>query len=751
MKDLAGDKKIVSIQRALAHRDTQITLLKEIVSAISQQLGLDRILALVAEHARTLVNAETLLIPVVDDERKTYTYRAGSGRNATEIVGERLDLEMGICGWVWRNQRPWWRGTLDELSEEERVRWETEAGDVLLVPLVGRYTFLGGIAAINKRGDGDFDRTDLDLLSMLADWTVVAIDNSSLIEKLDRTNIALHEQNERVETTLASIGDAVITTDQKGVVDYVNPAAERMLNLPTVQAIGQPLEALFSLTDETSGLPSDNPVLACQRDNNAVGLFASHVLTRRDGMQLYVESTASPVHRQGGRTGAVLVLHDVTKTRELSLRVAHQATHDSLTDLINRREFEARLQRALASARQHHREHALLYVDLDQFKLVNDTCGHVAGDELLRQVSAQIGDAIRRHDTLARLGGDEFGLLLEDCPQEQALRIADNLREVVEAMRFTWQDKVFRTTASIGLVSLNRHSPPLEDLLAVVDAACYMAKERGRNRIHVHDERDEDLLRRHSEMQWAPRIAEAIERNRLVLYQQSVMPLRKRGEAGAHYEILVRMLDDQGNIVSPGIFLPTAERYSLVASIDRWVVQAVLAELARHPRHLERLALCSINLSGQSLGSDQLLPHIERMLRDTGVPAHKLCFEITETEAIANLSRARQFMSVLRAMGCRFALDDFGTGFSSYGYLKNLPVDFIKIDGAFVKDLTADPVSQAMVESINQVGHALGKQTIAEFVEDKATLACLENIGVDYAQGYGIAMPRPIGELFRTG
>ncbi|MFQ5994444.1 MAG: EAL domain-containing protein [Acidiferrobacterales bacterium] len=426
--------------------------------------------------------------------------------------------------------------------------------------------------------------------------------------------------------------------------------------------------------------------------------------------------------------------------------LSFQATHDPLTGLVNRREFERRLVVALNLSRSERSQHALLYMDLDQFKVVNDTCGHTAGDEYLRQLGAVLHDKLRKHDTLARLGGDEFGVLLEHCPPQQAFRIANHLLETIQDFRFVWEGNSFTLGASIGLVSITEHSDNLSRVLKGADATCYAAKDAGRNRIHEYREDDSTLMRRHGEMQWVSRIAEAMDEGRFHLYYQLIVPVGTIDE-GIHFEFLLRMEDKDGKIIRPRAFLHAAERYNMMLTLDRWVTRTAFHWLEEHPEQLERLQLCTINLSGHSIGDADFMQFMVKQFNHSALPPEKICFEITETAAIGNLAKATRFMSILKNLGCRFSLDDFGSGMSSFAYLKNLPVDYLKIDGIFVKDIVDDPIDYAMVKSINEMGHVMGKRTVAEFVEKEQILQKLREIGVDYAQGFSIARPRPLIEM----
>lgn len=437
---------------------------------------------------------------------------------------------------------------------------------------------------------------------------------------------------------------------------------------------------------------------------------------------------------------------------EATSRLSYQASHDALTGLPNRREFELRMERALSSAREQGLVHTLCYLDLDQFKVVNDTCGHVAGDELLRQIAALLQARLRDRDTLARLGGDEFGVLLQSCSLEQAQPIAELLQTLVKEYRFAWQDKSFSIGVSIGLVPISGESEGLSNLLRYADAACYAAKDRGRNRVHVYKAEDAELLKRQGEMQWVTRITRALEENRMRLYVQPILSLAPHAEADRHYEMLLRMLDDDGEIVLPMAFIPAAERYNLMTAIDRWVIGAAFSVFHQlFPQAADGQSLCTINLSGQSLCDEKFLDLIERQFILNKVPYSAICFEITETAAITNLTEAIHFIHTLKEKGCKFSLDDFGSGLSSFTYLKNLPVDFLKIDGAFVKDMESDPMDRAMVESINHIGHVMGLKTIAEFVESEWIHERLKLIGVDYVQGNWLIEPQPLSSLMGGG
>ena len=442
----------------------------------------------------------------------------------------------------------------------------------------------------------------------------------------------------------------------------------------------------------------------------------------------------------------ILLSLNIRRRQRVERKLSYQASHDSLTGLVNRREFERRALELFSSSKERHIEHALCYMDLDQFKIVNDNYGHNAGDQLLRQLSEELIGVIRQQDTLARLGGDEFGLLMEGCSLDNAARVATSILEKVQAYQFSWEGRSLRVGVSIGLVSISSNTSDLTQLLKNADAACYMAKDKGRNRIHIYNSEDTDIAQRHGEMRWVERLYQALEKDQFCLYAQAIVPLSNRA-APKHYEILLRMINESGDIIPPGEFLPAAENYNLIGSIDRWVLGKSIDMLVKNTSFQRQINFCSINLSGQSLCSPDLLAFVIDQLAESGLSGDKICFEITETAAISNLEVATKFILTLKGLGCRFALDDFGSGLSSFAYLKTLPVNYLKIDGMFVKDIVDDPIDFAMVKSINEIGQVMGMQTIAEFVENEEIEGMLRSIGVNYAQGYGIQKPEPFDEV----
>lgn len=562
------------------------------------------------------------------------------------------------------------------------------------------------------------------------------------------TEQALFQEKERAQVTLDSIGDGVITTDDEGKVTYFNPVAEQLTGWKLEEVRGLALRWAFNVVDAFTRKQIDYPAFDGSIEGATVNVYENVLLVSNEGRDFDIESSVAPIHNQTGETiGSVLVFRDVTQARELAKQLAWQATHDQLTGLINRREFDLRLTQLIDSTKSGGEQHALLYMDLDQFKVVNDTAGHAAGDELLRQLADKFRSQIHGGDTLARLGGDEFGVLLEYRSLDEALKIANALRKIVQDFRFTCEGRTFEVGVSIGLVPITAYSGSPANLMSCADAACYAAKDNGRNRVNVYSPEDIDLMQRQSEMGWVTDISKAFEEQRFRLYSQPIVPLGEEQDSGHPCEILLRMIDVNGEVISPGIFLPAAERYGLMPVIDRWVIRTLFAAVSERLGRTEGSnppRICSINLSGASLNDEYFPEFLRDQISRYRIPPTALCFEITETVAISNLERVRRFMLELKQAGCRFSLDDFGSGMSSFAYLKDLPVDYLKIDGMFVKNMVQNPIDLAMVEAINRIGHVMGIQTIAEFVEDGATLEKLRTLGVNYVQGYWVGMPAPL-------
>jgi len=595
---------------------------------------------------------------------------------------------------------------------------------------------------------------ELRLLTPSGDLIWVRMDNF-YAEKTDQEScqfrIVLSDISERKQRegeikrfllALESSSSAVILTDLNGIIEYVNPSFTKMSGYGKEEAIGEKASILKSgqtpekiykklWQDITSGKDWKGEFHEC----------------KKDGSFYRVRSAITAVKDETGVTTSYMcVQDDVTEEYELTMKLGFEASHDALTGLINRREFERRANRLLSTIQQEHQQHALCFMDLDQFKVINDTSGHMAGDELLRQLGHVLQSVVRNRDTLARLGGDEFGVLMEHCTPDQAYRVANALQKAINDFQFIWEHRSYRVGISIGLVAISQSSTDLTELIRQADSACYMAKELGRNRIHVYQREDAVLALRYGQMLWVSKINQALDEGRFALYAQPIASL-DLAKPKQHYELLLRLVSEKGEIIPPSHFLPAAERYDLIGKLDEWVIHEVFNLLAAHPAFVEQIQFLSINLSGKSVTSSKFLESIVFQLKASQINPSKICFEITETVAISNLNAARDFILMLKQIGCRFALDDFGSGLSSFGYLKNLPVNYLKIDGMFVKGMVDDPIDYAMVKSINDIGQVMGKKTIAEFVENDETIEQLKKIGVNYAQGYVIDKPKPLIEI----
>ncbi len=557
-------------------------------------------------------------------------------------------------------------------------------------------------------------------------------------------------EKELADITLKSIGDAVICTNACGLIKYINPVAEQLTGWSALESEGEPLTKVFKIVNQHTREPVANPVDLALKEHSIHLLPVDTILIAKDGTEHAIKDSAAPIiNRQGQLIGAILVFHDVTQSLRLTKKLSWQASHDTLTGLYNRREFEKQVDIAIKSYQNNNLHHALCYLDLDRFKIINDTCGHAAGDELLIKITQLLQQRIRDSDTFARLGGDEFGILLHQCSIEIAQKIAEQLRQLIQNFRFTYQDRVFRVGASIGLVAIDSTISSSTDLLKKADAACYSAKD-SRNCVHLYHHSQDDILdRQRGQSQWVEQINQALEENRFCLYAQKIVSLKEDNQL-CHYEILLRLIDDSGKIILPGAFLPAAERYDLMPAIDRWVVSTFLAgyEFYCRLRQEQNLPLPSnlytINLSGASINNQKFGTFLCEQFERYAIDPKTICFEITETVAISNLNNAINLIEQLKRIGCSIALDDFGSGMSSLNYLKHLPIDYLKIDGSFVKNIDNDHLDYATVECFKHISNIMNLETIAEFVENDAILKSLKQIGINYGQGYGIDRPQPL-------
>ena len=564
-------------------------------------------------------------------------------------------------------------------------------------------------------------------------------------EQAEKHALSAENQRNFSQLTLQSIIDGVITTDISGNITSMNPMASQLSGWSEEEARGKSISSIMHILDESTKKRIDNPIENIENKSVLDEPVSATLIQNASRIETPIEYVAAPMRNNNNIiVGIVIIVHDESVQRSLNRQLTFQATHDALTGLINRYELERKIKNIISSRPSESVHNSLCYLDLDQFKLVNDTCGHTAGDELLKQITILLQERVREKDSFARLGGDEFGLLLEKCDVEQARRVAEDMIETVKQFNFTWDNYSFTISASIGIVDITPDINSCEELLSCADSACYMAKENGRNSIQVYTSENDKIITQQREMHWVSRINHALEENRFQLYFQKIKPLQNNGANFMnHGEILLRMLDKEGDIISPSTFLSAAERYNMISMVDEWVVENTIQWLSGRKHKL----LASVNLSGKSISEKSFLNFVVTKIKEYKINPELLCFEITETAAISHLTTAIHFMTVLKKLGCSFALDDFGSGLSSFSYLTSLPVDYLKIDGSFVVDIDKDPMHYAMVKSINEVGQVMGIKTIAEYAASDTIIKCLKEIGVDHAQGYAISRPTPLSAM----
>lgn len=566
-------------------------------------------------------------------------------------------------------------------------------------------------------------------------------------EEQRKINRALFNSEARKAEIMNSTLDSIISIDQQGRIMEFNTAAERTFGYLREQVIG------LDMADTIVPANLRQQYRAALKHHQSSISNESTFTKRIESIAIRADGTLFPIEIAITHNSIdqeiffTACMRDITESKQLHSQLLYQTRHDRLTGLVNRYEFENILNDLLKSIKDDD-HHALIYLDLDQFKVVNENCGHGAGDCLLQELSNILHSKVTRGDTFARLGGDEFALLLTHQSISEATQVAQQLLAEIDQYRFSWEEMIFSVGASMGVVSIGKNTLTIRDVLGHADALCYQAKEEGRNRICVYNEDDAVLANRRGEINLISKIHDAFENNSFMLYKQKIQPISNSDSSFEHFEILLRLKtrDESGKqiIVSAASYLIAAERYDLISTIDRWVITTLFDWFENNPERVKTLGLCSVNISGPSFSNSQFLDFLVEQLNTRNIPAYKLCFEITETAAVSSLNSATIFIETLRSLGCQFALDDFGSGMSSFAYLKNLPVDYLKIDGEFVRDIVTDKIDQAMVKSINDVGHVLDKKTIAEFVENDEILSILNGFGVDYAQGYGIEKPRPL-------
>jgi len=559
--------------------------------------------------------------------------------------------------------------------------------------------------------------------------------------------VSLSRSKRQAQYTLESIAEGVITTDNDGHVDYMNQSAEALVGMNRDDATGHRIAELFTLVDDADRRPLGDPVERCLAMRRRVNMGRRAVMVTADGEQEHsIEITASPIRGPGNSiSGSVVVFHDVGELRGLTRKMSYQATHDPLTGLINRREFERRLDEAMDSAHSEEAVHMLFYMDLDRFKAVNDSCGHLAGDNMLREVASLIKEQVRDSDFVGRLGGDEFGALLIGCPIDKARQIASDICNAIADYRFVWKDKIFNIGISIGLVEISHVSGTLQDVMSAADSACYVAKQQGKGTVHVYSARDEAIARERGDIQWLRQLQSALHEDKFELAVQPIIAMRGGVESGPSVEVLIRLPDSQGRTANTAEFLRPAERYQLMPQIDRWVVNAALTAVSSGEIKITSGHSCAINLSGQTLGDESFLGFVVEALDHTGVAPSSICFEVTETAILSNVQHAQRFIEVLHGIGCEFSLDDFGSGLGSFSSLKHLPIDYLKIDGAYTRNLQSDEVNQEMVVAMIKLARTMQFRIVAEQVEHQEDFDWLRDVGVDFVQGHFIEPPAPLG------
>jgi len=700
----------------------------------------------ILESCQVALSADKVFLLLHDPHEAELVAVAQTGEGYAESGHFRLKLQQAsLATWIFNNKSPL---SIEDCRQDPRLtehfRDSFGIRSAIGTPLLSGTHALGVILCATYQ-PRHYDDQAQQILTDIAIEATLAITTHHLLQERESTRQSLQELNQRNTLLLESTSEGILGVDQGLRCTFANRAAARMLGYESSELIGQDVQPLlFPDAQESQAIPLNQAIqrAASQSVDEAV-------LMTSNGDELAVQYSANPIFENDTVSGAVMIFHDITEAQILARKMDYLATHDGLTGLLNRREFENEVARAIEDTHNHKQTHVLCYLDLDQFKVVNDTCGHQAGDELLRQLANRIHVGMRASDVLGRLGGDEFGLLFNSCPVEEAMNLADKLRQQIEGYRFAWNGKSFAVGCSIGVVAINEDINSVSVAMGAADSACYAAKDSGRNCVYLYTPTDADMAHRRNEMAWVSRLNEAIEREEFSLRYQPIIATDIESHEPDSIEILLS-LRDGNELVPPGAFIPAAERYNLMNQIDFWVVESVFNWLRENAQQLDRIKACFINLSGQSIGWDKLRDFVLVQLAGQDIPAEKVCFEITETAAVANMSKAIAFMTDLKRCGCQFALDDFGSGMSSFSYLKTLPLDYLKIDGNFVRDMVSDPVDHAMVRSIHQVGHVMHMQTIAEFAETPEILDSLRNIGIDYAQGLAIAAPKPLAEFFNS-
>lgn len=707
-------------------------LLELISCAGNTQLFYDKVCQAAAETA----NASMAMIPLLDEAGENYIYTAASGQMSDKLIGTSRTLDDGgLSAWAILNRKA---VSVNDVYSDIRTRREHiyryRVKTAYVTPIYLNDVVFGALSVF--RDATPFDNIDKQLINQFAQRVQLAIANMHLVKHIAT-------EKERAELTLHSIGDAVITTGANGNIEYMNHIAERLTGCNLHSVHEQPVQTVFRILEQDTREPMHNVIEACLNEGTSISKSMT-ILVNHNGGERSIESSVSPIiNRTGSVEGAVIVFHDETERRRMESIIHHQATHDALTGLINRDQFNIELKQHIHHAMTHDTRHVLCYLDLDGFKPVNDTCGHAAGDELLKQTASSLHNVIRTGDVLARLGGDEFGLILQNCPVNIACEIADKLIRSVSSEDFIWEGQQFSTGVSIGIIPITSQTDNISELLKHADAARCAAKSHGGNRTHVYDQQQGERLQRNEEFYWASRIADALQQDRFRIHAQAIYPLDPASNNATQVEILVRLEDENGHLEPPASFIPAVERYKLMGAVDQHIIRETFKFIAQGS--IEGICFC-INLSANSLNDDNLSSFIRQCADEFEIQADTICFDIPESVAMTSLVKTKILVEELQAEGFMFALDDFGSRMSSFGYLKDLPVNFLKIDGNFVRGMAHSRTDHALVAAINQFGHTMGISTIAEFVENDRILDKLRAMGVDFAQGYSLSGPVPLSE-----
>lgn len=693
----------------------------------------------ICRAAQEITKSQLASFPIIDADENNIHFLAVSGLQSEKLENISMEVEDGgLCAWtILNNKNLIVNDVLSDTRAKQEISEEFHVKSALLTPVTLKDKPYGAIAVF--RAYDEYDKIDEQLISQFSQSVQMAIINMQLVSDMK-------SERERAEVTLHSIGDAVITTNVKGDIEYMNHVAETLTAWSLEEAKNKAVQKVFRIEDIDTGEAIHDVIKSCLYDGISINKSILS-LASKNGNKKDIESSISPIlNTSGNAEGVVIVFHDETQRRQLENTIKHQAAHDPLTNLFNRDAFDLELSDYVYDAKNNNKKHVLCYLDLDRFKLINDTAGHSAGDQCLIQVSSLIQSCIRTDDVLGRLGGDEFGLILKNCGQDGAKKITQNIINTISEMKFNWDECDYSIGVSIGINPLNSDSHNAADAIRKADLACYTAKDQGRSQVYIYEEEDSELIRRQEETYWATRISDAIKENRLQLYAQPIIALKNKDPQRRHVEVLVRLLDENNKLVAPDSFIPAAERYNLMPLVDRKIIFETFSFIHKYAEQDESITQYSINLSGNTIDDNEIVDYIKKTAEKFTIDNRLICFEITETAAIKNLNKAKLLIKDLKAVGFKFALDDFGSGLSSFQYLKNLPVDFLKIDGSFVSDMVNNNIDHAMVAAINEVGHIMGIKTIAEYVENEQIIKKLIDLNVDFGQGYGIEQPKPIKE-----